>query len=398
MPSLERTVMEDRHSESSHSTFNPGAASAARQARRKFEPITLPPLPEQPLFSVLIANYNYARYLGATLRSVLEQTYGNLEVIVCDDGSTDNSREVVQQYAESDPRVRLVTKQNGGFASALNTAYEHAKGTLIAPLDADDSFRPRKLELVLETLRNNPRSGFCADRIQPVSAVGQPLGLPYPQEVDHGWIGPEKLRQGSLSSLPPTSGLSFRREVAAQLFPIPAGIPSLVDCYLCTAQFLTEVSVAPQCLTDYRVHGANLSGKRESGAREDEPQPFWAIFDAEGQIQFVGELEGVVSLQKALLAGLYGPDIAEALRLEDHQGYWDSLLGIRALRGKRAGAIRPYSVEEMIAHVTRPANKRVWRAIMLLPDPLAKRAYCFWRGSSPLKQMAKKIVLPLIRR
>jgi glycosyltransferase involved in cell wall biosynthesis len=380
---------------SSRPVTNPagsGAATAARPALRKFEPMQLPPLPEQPLFSVLIANYNYERYIGTALQTVLDQTYGNFEVVVCDDGSTDNSREVIEEYVKRDSRIKLVAQENGGFASAVNTAYKNSKGELIALLDADDAFKPRKLEQVLATFRNNPRSGFCVDRIQPISADGQPLGSPYPANVDHGWIGPEKLKAGSLSSLPPTSGLSFRRKVAGGIFPVPLGIGLLLDSYLCTAQFLTEISLAPECLTYYRIHGASLSG-----ARGGQASPFWSRFDAQSQARFVADLEKMLPLQKNVLAQFYGSQISEALRLEDHQSYWDSLLGIRALRGRRAGAIRPYTVEEMIGHVRRPANQRLWRAIMLLPDPLARQAYRLWRGSSPLKRMVKRAVLPLIR-
>ena len=286
----------------------------------------------------------------------------------------------------------MVTQENSGVSRAANTAYENSNGELIAFLDADDVFKPRKLEQVLASFRDNPRSGFCVHSIQPVTADGQPLGPPYPPNVDHGWIGPEKLKEGSLSSLPPVSGLSFRREVASLLFPSPAQLVRLEDCYLCTAQFLTEVSLAPKCLTDYRVHRAHITG-----VAGDEPRPFWSMFDAEGHIRFVGDLEKVVPLQKAVLARFYGQEVADKLRLEDHQGYWDALLGIRALRGKRAGAIRPYRVQGMIGHVRRPANKRLWRAIMLLPDPLAKQAFCLWRGSSPLKRIAKAALLPLIR-
>jgi glycosyltransferase involved in cell wall biosynthesis len=359
---------------------------------RNFEPFSLPALPEQPLFSVLVRNHNYARYVGVALQSVLDQTYRNFEVIVCDDGSTDNSREVIAAYVRKDSRVRLVEQKNGGVASAANTAYEQSKGELIAFLDSDDLFKPRKLETVLRTFESNPRSGFCVDRIQPFSDDGQALGPPYPPNVDYGWIGPEKLRQGSLSFLPPVSGLAFRREIAAHLFPIPVQLERLEDCYLCTAQFLTEISLAPECLTEYRVHPAHITGV--SG---DKPRPFWTMFEAEGHIRFVHDLEKVVPLQKALLSRVYGPSLAEGLRLEDHQGYWDALLGIRVLRGSRAGAIRPYTIRQMIGHVRRPANKRVWRAITRLPDPLARRAYCFWRGSSPLKQIVKRTVLPLIR-
>jgi Glycosyl transferase family 2 len=387
--------MTDDEIKSPRPSSSPAATlgAAARPARRKFEPIPLRPLPERPFFSVLIRNCNYADYVGLALQSVLDQTYGNLEIVACDDGSTDNSREVIQAYAKEDSRIRLVAQENGGVASAANAAYKASRGELIALLDSDDTFEPRKLELVLETLRNNPRSGFCVDRIQPVSADGLPLGPPYPQNVDHGWIGPEKLRLGSLSFLPPVSGLTFRREVVSHLFPIPVELRRLEDCYLCSAQFLTEVSLAPECLTRYRVHRGHITG-----VNGEKPRPFWSMFEAEGHIRFVGDLERVLTLQKAFLTGFYGPTVADELRLEDHQGYWDSLLGIRALRGKRPGPIRPYSIEEMISHVSRPANKRMWRAIMLLPDPLAKRAYCFWRGSSPLKRVAKRVMLPLIRR
>jgi glycosyltransferase involved in cell wall biosynthesis len=365
----------------------------ADQVLRKLAPINLPPLPDQPLFSVLIRSYNYARYVGIALESVLAQTYTNFEVIVCDDGSTDNSREVIQPYVKKDSRFKLVVQENGGIASAANTAYAESKGGVICFLDADDVFRPSKLEQVLTAFRKNPRSGMCAHFIQPISAEGQSLGAPFPPDIDHGWIGPNALRTGGLTRVPTNSGLSFRREVASEVFPIPTQIKVIDDYYLSTAKFFTEVSLVPGCLADYRIHGRN-----HSGALRGKPRPFWLRCDADGHTGYAEDLERVLPFQKALLSRLYGPAIAEVLRLEDHQGYWDVLLGVRALRGRRAGAIRPYTVEEMISHVTRPANRRLWRIIMSLPDPLAKRAYSFWRGPSPLKRAVKAVVLPIIRR
>src|SRR6266852_6280716 len=87
------------------------------------KPVELAPLCENPLISLLTANYNYARYLGEAIESALGQTYTNFELIVCDDGSTDNSCEVAEHYVRRDPRVRLVRKQNGGQVSATNAAY-----------------------------------------------------------------------------------------------------------------------------------------------------------------------------------------------------------------------------------------------------------------------------------
>jgi glycosyltransferase involved in cell wall biosynthesis len=371
----------------------PGTAAAERLAHRKFQPMALPQLPERPLFSILIRNYNYGRYIRAALESAVRQTYPNFEVVVCDDGSTDDSRAAIQEYIHRDSRVRLILQENRGAAGAANAAYAVSKGQLIAFLDADDTFQPSKLEKVLAVLKAHPRSGFCVHPMQPIHPDGRLAGPAYPLHVDHGWIGPEKLRQGSLSFLPPMSGLTFRREALAPLFPIPVELLRMEDHYLCTAQFFTEISLAPECLTEYRVHGASLSS-----APGDEPQPFWSRFDAEGQKRYIRDLETVLLFQKTFLDRFYGPAAAETLRIEDHQGYWDSLLGIRALCGKQAGAIRPYTVQEMISHVSRPANKRMWRAIMRLPDPLAKRVYCLWRGSSPVKHVVKKLMLPLIRR
>jgi glycosyltransferase involved in cell wall biosynthesis len=73
----------------------------------KLQPIELPKLPENPLVSILIANYNYEKYIGETIESVLSQTYPNWEAIVCDDGSKDNSREVIETYVQKDSRIKL---------------------------------------------------------------------------------------------------------------------------------------------------------------------------------------------------------------------------------------------------------------------------------------------------
>ena len=83
---------------------------------QKLRPIELAPLPDNPLVSVLVANYNYGQYVGEAIESVFQQTYPHFEIIVCDDGSTDDSRDVISRYQEKDPRVRLLAKANGGVA------------------------------------------------------------------------------------------------------------------------------------------------------------------------------------------------------------------------------------------------------------------------------------------
>ena len=101
----------------------------------------------EPTVSVVIPAYNVADLIGATLDSVLEQTYHDFEIIVVDDGSTDSTREVVATYGEP---VRYVRKVNGGSASARNRGIQEARGTYVAFLDADDLWRPTKLEVQMQ--------------------------------------------------------------------------------------------------------------------------------------------------------------------------------------------------------------------------------------------------------
>jgi glycosyltransferase involved in cell wall biosynthesis len=99
-----------------------------------------------PLVSVIVPAYNAEAYIRQALESALGQTYEHLEVLVIDDGSGDGTAEIVREVAAEDGRVRLFQQANGGVASARNHGIKHARGTYIAPLDADDPFYPRKLE------------------------------------------------------------------------------------------------------------------------------------------------------------------------------------------------------------------------------------------------------------
>ena len=89
-----------------------------------------------PSASVVITNYNYARYLRESIDSALSQTLDNVEVIVVDDGSTDESRSIIDSYGEA---IRPVLKENGGQTSAINAGVRHAAGDFVVCLDADDT-------------------------------------------------------------------------------------------------------------------------------------------------------------------------------------------------------------------------------------------------------------------
>ena len=106
----------------------------------------------QPLVSVIMPAYNAERYIAESIQSVLDQSYGNWELVVVDDGSTDKTAETVQRFAAGDSRVNCIFQQNSGQGKARNAGIENSSGSLIAFLDADDLWLREKLERQVQFL------------------------------------------------------------------------------------------------------------------------------------------------------------------------------------------------------------------------------------------------------
>lgn len=111
----------------------------------------------KPDISVIVANYNHAQYLEEAVMSVLEQSYSDYEVIIVDDCSTDNSKEVIEKMCKLDDRVQkpIYLKENRGKWFALNTAINTARGSLVTLNDADDASVPCRLQRQYQTIKNN---------------------------------------------------------------------------------------------------------------------------------------------------------------------------------------------------------------------------------------------------
>jgi glycosyltransferase involved in cell wall biosynthesis len=234
-------------------------------ATTKPQPIELRPLPAEPLVSILVSNYNYARYIGESIQSALDQTYSNIELIICDDGSTDDSVSVIGEFERKDPRVRFIRKGNGGQASGFNAAFAASQGDIITLLDSDDLFLPRKVERIVADFQAHPDSGFSVHRVIRMSADRRRQGVwPMSAPLPSGWYGERLMHDGGiLPYMPPTSGLSLHRDVAERIFPLPLSVP-LVRCpdQLITrlAPLLTNVTREDEALSEYRLHGDNNYG------------------------------------------------------------------------------------------------------------------------------------------
>ena len=173
---------------------------------------------EEPFVSVVIPVYNSGRYLSDSIQSALNQTLKNIEVIVVDDGSTDNSASVVHQFAEKDSRVRGVFKENEGVSSARNVGLEMARGEYVYFLDSDDYIDPSTLEFSCEVSQRNNLDIFYFDGCsfyenEKLEAMYPQFSTLYSRKVDYPEIipGPEMFKRMQLNG-------DFSPHLALQLF------------------------------------------------------------------------------------------------------------------------------------------------------------------------------------
>lgn len=107
------------------------------------------------LISVIIPVYNSARYLPKCLDSIINQTYQNLEIICINDGSTDNSVKILQNYTKKDPRIKILNQKNAGLSTARNSGIKAATGKYITFVDSDDQIKPTMLKDMISTLQDS---------------------------------------------------------------------------------------------------------------------------------------------------------------------------------------------------------------------------------------------------
>ncbi len=217
-------------------------------------------------FSVLINNYNYGSFIGEAIESVLSQTFGDFELIIVDDGSHDDSREVIGRYG--DDRIRKIFKENGGQASALNAGWAETRGKYVALLDSDDRWLPTKLEAVLAALEGRRGVAMLQHRLNRIDREGRKLAEP---PVGH-WISPGTydmkryvLRTHSPPIITVTSGMVAAREAVDRCFPLDEGWRVSADAALSArAVGCGSFTFLGDILGDYRLHGSNqFFGERE---------------------------------------------------------------------------------------------------------------------------------------
>ncbi|WP_068116385.1 glycosyltransferase family 2 protein [Tropicimonas marinistellae] len=128
-----------------------------------------------PTASIVVPAYNVADTLPATLDSLLKQTFRDFEILLVDDGSTDNTLRIAEGFG--DPRLRIISQANRGLAGARNTGIHAARGAFIGLCDSDDLWHPAKLARHVSHLRSRPDVGVSYSGSAMIDGAGQPLGL-----------------------------------------------------------------------------------------------------------------------------------------------------------------------------------------------------------------------------
>ncbi|MER8693885.1 glycosyltransferase [Mesorhizobium opportunistum] len=208
--------------------------------------------------SIIIPNYNYARFLERSIDSALEQDHDDVEVIVVDDASQDNSTVIMESYG--DRILACPRRKNGGHAAAFNTGFAASSGRIILFLDADDYLYPGAVSRIVDTwdaaTAQVQSRLHIVDERQHIKDVFPPPELPF----DSGDVVPKLLHKGRYQTTV-TSGLAFDRTTLESIMPIPEpDFRQGADGYLATlAPLHGHVQSIDECVGAYRIHGANHS-------------------------------------------------------------------------------------------------------------------------------------------
>lgn len=221
------------------------------------------------MISVIIPTYNSAEYIAETLESVCAQTYRNIEILVIDDCSSDDTSEIVEKFAFKDPRIRFINlKENKGAANARNIGTKSAGGDWIAFLDSDDLWAPNKLEKQLNQINElvkldeNHIVSFVFTGSSFVDACGKKLTsiLHVPEKVDY-----ERLLKQNIISC---SSVLIKRTLMLR-YPMPC-MNDIHEDFATWLQILKEENIVAYGIDEplliYRITRSSRSGNKRKAA------------------------------------------------------------------------------------------------------------------------------------
>jgi glycosyltransferase involved in cell wall biosynthesis len=204
-----------------------------------------------PLVSIVTPSFNQARYLEATIRSVLEQDYPNLEYLIVDGGSTDGSLEIIQRYA--DRLAWWVSERDQGQTDAINKGFARARGEILAWLNSDDTYLPKAISEAVAFLQAHPEAGMVYGDASLVDDSGNLLGRFPARQTDY-----RRLRRGYVHI--PQQASFFRTSLWRQVGPLDPSFYFAMDYDLWVRiARRAPLYYTPRLWANFRLHDAGKS-------------------------------------------------------------------------------------------------------------------------------------------
>ncbi len=219
-----------------------------------------------PLVSVLLPVYNAEAFIGPAVESILGQTFGDFELIVVNDGSTDGSPAILERLAAADARVRLISRPNTGYVPALNEALAVARGDLIARMDADDVSLPARFERQVAYLADHPACVMVGTHVAIMDGDGAVIGPMAHVQFGHDAIDRALMNRGWALVHPTIMARAWAvRQVGGYR---PELCPNEDhDLFLRLAE-VGPVENLPEVLLHYRKHAASESTVKQGRSAE----------------------------------------------------------------------------------------------------------------------------------
>ena len=211
-----------------------------------------------PLVSVVIPCYNHEKYVKQSLDSVLNQTYNNIELIVVDDGSSDNSVTVVNKILKEHD-FTFITQKNMGVCKALNKGVSLSKGKYVAILASDDYWDLTKVEKQVNCLENNTKSEFCSTQAIEFDDQFIKKNMIFPKRLPTGNV----LNKVFYRPYVPAGSIMFTRRLYNILFGFDDNLKAEDWDFVIRSAVITEFSAVEEPLLYYRSHETNISKTRQ---------------------------------------------------------------------------------------------------------------------------------------
>ena len=213
------------------------------------------------MISVVMPAYNAEQFIAEAIESILNQTYQEFELIVVDDGSTDGTLNIINEYVKKDPRLTLIHNEHGGACKARNDAIKIAKYEWVAPMDADDVAMPNRLERLMQAALADPEVVVWGSYMHQINVEGKIIG-----QIQ---IGPTTREQfyaldrtrSVIMVVNPTA--MFKKDIALKVGGYDERLPAAQDVELWDRMAAYgPILVIPEPLLKYRLHGSSISAKR----------------------------------------------------------------------------------------------------------------------------------------